>query len=164
MLGCSNWSLILKRKEMPEQNYPVATVPLPTPGDHWADGKLLGDALNSCAGGTQGPLVNAHWLLCLWAGTEPTTALAQRHTVAGRLEFCQALPNTRRRVGPPSVLFLVAFRPFNVDHHVSEDNPTLSGVGVQCFRHSSIPPKWIRRHSWHSTARHFYVNPSVSLS
>ena len=27
MLGCSNWSLILKRKEMPEQNYAVATVP-----------------------------------------------------------------------------------------------------------------------------------------
>ena len=49
-------------------------------------------------------------ILCLWAGTEPTAALAQQHTVAGRLEFCQALPNTRRRV---SVLFLVAlaFRP-----------------------------------------------------
>ena len=45
--------------------------------------------------------------------TSRTLALAntaQRHTVAGRLEFCQALPNTRRRV---SVLFLVAlaFRP-----------------------------------------------------
>ena len=32
MLGCSNWSLILKRKEMPEQNYAVATVPLPSLG------------------------------------------------------------------------------------------------------------------------------------
>ena len=32
MLGCINWSLILKRKEMPEQNYAVATVPLTTPG------------------------------------------------------------------------------------------------------------------------------------
>ena len=70
MLGCSNWSLILKRKEMPEQNYAVATVPLTTPGDHWADGKLLGDALNSCAGGTQGPLVNAHWFCAF--GLEPS--------------------------------------------------------------------------------------------
>ena len=61
MLGCSNWSLILKRKEMPEQNYAVATVPLTTPGDHWASGKLLGNAPNPCAGGTQGPLANAHW-------------------------------------------------------------------------------------------------------
>ena len=26
---------------MPEQNYAVATVPLPTPGDRWASGKLL---------------------------------------------------------------------------------------------------------------------------
>ena len=56
MLGCSNWSLILKRKEMPEQNYAVGTVPLTTPGDHWASGKLLGNAPNPCAGGTQGPL------------------------------------------------------------------------------------------------------------
>ena len=32
MLGCSNWSLILKRKEMPEQNYAQPTVPLPAPG------------------------------------------------------------------------------------------------------------------------------------
>ena len=110
MLGCSNWSLILKRKEMPEQNYAMATVPLPTPGDRWASGKLLGNATDSCAGGTVGPLVSPGWLLCLGAGTEPTVALAQHNSVAGRLEFCQALPNTRRRV---SVLFLVAlaFRP-----------------------------------------------------
>ena len=33
MLGCSNSSLILKRKKMPEHNYAVATVPLPTHGD-----------------------------------------------------------------------------------------------------------------------------------
>ena len=33
-------------------------------------------------------------------------ALAQHNSVAGRFEFCQALPNTRRRV---FVLFLVAF-------------------------------------------------------
>ena len=31
MLGCSNWSLISKRKEMPEQNYAQPTVPRPTP-------------------------------------------------------------------------------------------------------------------------------------
>ena len=105
MLGCSNWSLILKRKKMPEQNYAVAMVPLPTPGDRWASGKLLGNATDSCAGGTVGPLVRTGWLLCLGAGTEPTVALAQHNSVAGRLEFCQALPNTRRRV---SVLFLVA--------------------------------------------------------
>ena len=35
MLGCSNRSLILKRKKMPEQNYAVATVPLTTPGGRW---------------------------------------------------------------------------------------------------------------------------------
>ena len=67
-------------------------------------------ALDPCAGTTVGLLVSLGWLFCLGAGTEPTGALAQGHTVAGRLEFCQALPNTRRRV---SVLFLVAlaFRP-----------------------------------------------------
>ena len=60
MLGCSNRSLILKRKKMPEQNYAVATVPLPTPGDRWASGKLLGNASDSCAGGTQGRLAPIH--------------------------------------------------------------------------------------------------------
>ena len=102
---------------MPEQSYSVTTMPLPTPGDHWASGKLLGNATDSCAEGTVGPLVSSGWLFCLGAGTEPTVALAQHNSVAGRLEFCQALPNTRRRV---FVLFLVAlaFRPFNVDHHV----------------------------------------------
>ena len=108
MLGCSNWSLILKRKEMPEQNYAQPTVPLPTLGDRWASSKLLGNATDSCAEGTVGPLVSPGWLLCLGAGTEPTVALAQHNSVADRLEFCQALPNTRRRV---SVLFLVAFLP-----------------------------------------------------
>ena len=45
---------------MPEQNYAVATVPLPTPGDRWASGKLLGNASDSCAGGTQGRLAPIH--------------------------------------------------------------------------------------------------------
>ena len=43
---------------MPEQNYAVATVPLLTHGDRWASGKLLGNATDSCAGGTVGPLVS----------------------------------------------------------------------------------------------------------
>ena len=58
MLRCSNWSLILKTKEMPEQNYAVVTVPLTTPWDHWASGKLLGDTSDSCAGSTVGPWVS----------------------------------------------------------------------------------------------------------
>ena len=66
MLGCSNWSLILKRKEMPEQNYAVATVPLTTPGDRWADGKLLGNATDSCTGATQRPLASPHWHSVPW--------------------------------------------------------------------------------------------------
>ena len=46
---------------MPEQNYAVATVQLPTPGDRWASGKLLGNASDSCAGATVGPLVSPGW-------------------------------------------------------------------------------------------------------
>ena len=41
-----------------EQNYAVATVPLTTPGDRWADGKLLGNATDSCTGATQMPLAS----------------------------------------------------------------------------------------------------------
>ena len=55
---------------MPEQNYAVGTVPLTTPGDHWASGKLLGNAPNPCAGGTQGPLANTHWFSAF--GLEPS--------------------------------------------------------------------------------------------
>ena len=55
---------------MPEQNYAVATVPLPTPGDRWASGKLLGNALDPCAGATQGPLWSPHWhSYALWLET-----------------------------------------------------------------------------------------------
>ena len=61
MLGCSNWSLILKRKEMPEQNYAQPTVPLATPGDRWTSSKLLGNATDSCTGATQRPLASPHW-------------------------------------------------------------------------------------------------------
>ena len=73
--GCSSsgdsgaaisWSLILKRKKMPEQNYAVATVPLLTSGDRWASGKLLGNALDSCAGTTQGRLASSHWHSLPW--------------------------------------------------------------------------------------------------
>ena len=46
---------------MPEQNYAVAMVPLLTPGDRWASGKLLGNATDSCAGGTESPLVGSYW-------------------------------------------------------------------------------------------------------
>ena len=38
------------------RNYAVTTVPLPTLGDHWASGKLLGNALNPCAGAMESPL------------------------------------------------------------------------------------------------------------
>ena len=39
---------------MPEQNYAVATVPLPTPGDRWASGKLLGNAQILALGARRG--------------------------------------------------------------------------------------------------------------
>ena len=64
------------------QNYAQPTGPLPTPGDRWASGKLLGNAPNPCAGATQGPLSSPHWHSALRAGTEPTAALAQRRMVA----------------------------------------------------------------------------------
>ena len=48
------------------RNYAVAMVPLPTSGDRWASGKLLGDALNSCAGATQGPLSSPRWHSVPW--------------------------------------------------------------------------------------------------
>ena len=64
------------------RNYAVATVPLTTPGDRWASGKLQGmprvPVLGPCRG-----------FLCLWVGTEPTAALEQRHTVAGQLGLWQ---------------------------------------------------------------------------
>ena len=40
------------------QNYAQPTGPLPTPGDRWASGKLLGNAPNPCAGATEGPLAS----------------------------------------------------------------------------------------------------------
>ena len=45
----------------PKQNYAVARVPLTALGDHWASGKLLEDASDSCAGGTQGLLSSPQW-------------------------------------------------------------------------------------------------------
>ena len=33
----------------------------PIPGDRWADGKLLGNATDSCTGATQRPLASPHW-------------------------------------------------------------------------------------------------------
>ena len=52
----------LEMIQLLEQNYAVATVPLPTPGDRWASGKLLGNATDSCAGGTESPLASPGWL------------------------------------------------------------------------------------------------------
>ena len=46
---------------MPEQNYAQPTVPLLTAGDRWASGKFLGNATDSCAGTTLGPLSSPHW-------------------------------------------------------------------------------------------------------
>ena len=56
---------------MPEQNYAVATVPLTTPRDRWANGKLLGNATDSCAGATVGPLVRS-WVASSASGLEPS--------------------------------------------------------------------------------------------
>ena len=72
MLGCSNWSLILKRKEMPEQNYAVAMVPLLTPGDRWASGKLLGNAQILALGPRRAPYRVLTGILCLVVENEPT--------------------------------------------------------------------------------------------
>ena len=52
----------LEMIQLLEQNYAVATVPLPTPGDRWASGKLLGNATDSCAGGTESLLASPGWL------------------------------------------------------------------------------------------------------
>ena len=41
------------------RTYAVATVPLPTPGDRWASGKLLGDATESLRWGHAGPLTES---------------------------------------------------------------------------------------------------------
>ena len=58
---------------MPEQNYAVATVPLTTPGDRWADGKLLGKCHRFLHWGYAEALSESSLaILCLWAGTEPT--------------------------------------------------------------------------------------------
>ena len=72
---------------MPEQNYAVATVPLTTPRDRWADGKRRLGARILTLGLRRGPWRVLGGILCVEAGNEPTGALAQGHTVAGRLWF-----------------------------------------------------------------------------
>ena len=67
MLGCSNWSLILKRKEMPEQNYAVTTVPLPTPGDRWARWQTSRECHRFLRWGHGGPLGES-WVASLPRG------------------------------------------------------------------------------------------------
>ena len=47
------------------RNYAVVTVLLATPGDHWASGKLLGDAADSCAGATESPSASLGWFFAL---------------------------------------------------------------------------------------------------
>ena len=86
MLGCSNWSLILKRKEMPEQNYPQPMVPLPTPGDRLGQWQTSRECHRFLRWGHGGPLGESSVVLCLEAGNEPTAALVHHHGTAGRLQ------------------------------------------------------------------------------
>ena len=68
------------------RNYAVATVPLPTPGDHWASANFQGMPQILALEARRGPYRVLAGILYLGSGNEPTAALAQGHTVAGRLQ------------------------------------------------------------------------------